>query len=137
MKKKKELIYEESSGNVFADLGLPNPEERLVKSNLAIQINELIKQKKLTQAKAAELLDADQPKISALKTGKLSIFSLERLFGYLNKLDQNITINVTPKPKTKKPAITSVIFQRIKKPKSKKQDNHENLVPMYAKKSKE
>ena len=63
---KKKIVYEESSGNVFADLGVENPEEALAKSELARQIAKLIKKKKLTQKRAAEILGIDQPKISAL-----------------------------------------------------------------------
>ena len=62
-----------SSGNVFADLELSNSEEYLVKAKLAYEIGQLIKEKKLTQIKAAELLDIDQPKISALLKGRLYI----------------------------------------------------------------
>lgn len=85
---KKNIEYSISSGNLFADVGLPNAEERHAKMMLAIQINALIKKKKITQAAAARLLEIDQPKISALSTGKLSGFSLERLFKFLNILDQ-------------------------------------------------
>lgn len=81
--------YTISSGNVFADLGLPNPEERLAKAKLAHQINTLIDQKQLTQKAAGELLDIDQPKISALSTGRLAGLSLERLFRFLTILDQD------------------------------------------------
>lgn len=95
MKKKNEYI--KSSGNIFADFGFENPEECLAKVDLAIQINNLIKQKALTQKAAAEILAIDQPKISALNKGKLSGFSLERLFRFLNFLGQDITIKVTPK----------------------------------------
>jgi predicted XRE-type DNA-binding protein len=89
--------YSISTGNIFADLGFPDAEERMAKVNLALQINVLIKCKKLTQKQAAELLDIDQPKISALSTGKLSGFSLERLFRFLTILGQDIIINITPK----------------------------------------
>jgi predicted XRE-type DNA-binding protein len=102
MKKNKDYIV--SSGNVFADLGLSNPQERLAKAELARQINALITQKKLTQTAAAKLLDIDQPKISALSTGKLAGFSLERLFRFLNILGQDVTIKVTPKALSKKNA---------------------------------
>jgi len=78
------IKYEISSGNIFADLGVKNPEEALAKSELAIQIQLAIQKKKLTQKKAAALLGIDQPKISALLSGKLSGFSLERLIRYLN-----------------------------------------------------
>ena len=92
------ITIEESSGNVFADLGLPHPEEYLVKAKLAIQINKLIKQRKLNQANAAKLLKIDQPKISALSRGRLAGFSVERLFKLLAILNQDIDI-VIPHPK--------------------------------------
>ncbi len=65
----------ESSGNVFADLGIENPEEALVKSELAREIAKHIKKKKLTQKQAAEILGIDQPKISALIRGSIRSFS--------------------------------------------------------------
>ncbi len=88
MKKKDD--YTISSDNLFADLGLPNPEERLAKAELARQINELIEQREFNHIEAAKLLDIDQSKISALSKGKLSGFSLERLFRLLNILGQDI-----------------------------------------------
>lgn len=94
--------FENSSGNVFADLNVPNPEEALAKAELARQINRVIKKKKLTQNQAALVLGVDQPKISALISGKLSGFSLERLFRFLNELGQDVTINVKPKSRTRK-----------------------------------
>lgn len=78
--------YTISSGNVFADLELPNSQEMLAKAELARQINRLIEKKELTQVAAAKLLEIDQPKISALSKGQLSGFSLERLFRFLNIL---------------------------------------------------
>ena len=115
MNKKKD--YTISSGNIFADLGFPDAEERMAKINLALQINTLIKRKKLTQKQAAELLDIDQPKISALSTGKLTGFSLERLFRFLTILGQDITINITPKARSKKIAHVIVSTPKIiKKP---------------------
>ena len=93
---KKKIVYEESSGNVFADLGIKNPEEALAKSELARQIAKLIKKKKLTQKQAAEILGIDQPKISALIRGRLRSFSLERLICFLNELGQDVSIMVTP-----------------------------------------
>src|SRR5580700_4823052 len=86
---KQPIKIEESSGNVFADLGLSNPEERLAKADLAIQINKLIKKRKLKQKEAAALLSLDQPKISALSRGRLSGFSIERLFRLLAILNQD------------------------------------------------
>lgn len=94
--KPKKIDYEESSGNVFADIGLPNPEEALAKSQVAIEIRRIIKKKKLTQAKAAKILKIDQPKLSRLLRGYLTNFSLERLFRFLNDLGQDIYVTITP-----------------------------------------
>ena len=112
---KKNNDYTIGSGNVFADLGLPNPEERLAKAELARQINKLIKQQKMTQVDAAKLLDIDQPKVSALHKGKLAGFSLERLFRFLNVLGQNVTIKITPKSRSKQEAGVSVSVPKIVK----------------------
>ncbi|HTB42220.1 MAG TPA: helix-turn-helix transcriptional regulator [Acetobacteraceae bacterium] len=87
---------EEGSGNVFADLGLPNPEERLTKADLAMQITESIRARRLTQAKAAALFGIDQPKISRLLHGQLSGFSTERLIHFLTLLGQDVVIVVKP-----------------------------------------
>lgn len=100
--------YEEGSGNVFADLNLPNPEESMAKAELARQINGIIKKKKLTQKEAALALGVDQPKISALASGKLSGFSLERLFRFLNELGQDVTINVKAKARSRKKGSISI-----------------------------
>jgi predicted XRE-type DNA-binding protein len=128
--------YEISSGNVFADLGLPNPEERLAKAELARQINNLIKAKRLTQVQAAELLDIDQPKISALSTGKLSGFSLERLFRFLTILDQDITIKVTPKIRSRKRAAITVYLPKIQKLPIAKKPSISNAMTIQARKKK-
>lgn len=86
----------ESSGNVFADLGLRNPQDRLAKAQLAHRIAEVIASRGLTQAKAAEMMGLDQPKISALLHGQLKGFSVERLFRCLNELGQEIEITIRP-----------------------------------------
>ena len=122
MKKNKD--YTISSGNVFADLELPNPGELLAKAELARQINAIITQRKLTQSAAADLLGIDQPKVSALSTGKLTGFSLERLFKLLNMLDQIITIKVSPRAKSKKDVDVVVTIPKARKlPAVRKQTN--------------
>lgn len=88
--------YDESSGNVFADLGVENPEEALAKSELARQITKLVKKKKLTQKQAGEILGIDQPKISALIRGRLRSFSLEHLIRFLSELGQDVSIMISP-----------------------------------------
>lgn len=93
----------ESSGNVFQDLNIPDAEEYLVKAKLAHQINTLTQKLGLkTQAEAAKYLGVDQPKISAIRRGQLTDFSLERLMGYLNKLDQDVTIVIQAKPQARR-----------------------------------
>lgn len=138
MKKKKlNNDFEVSSGNVFADLGLPNPEERLAKAELARQINNLIKQKKLTQSSAAKLLKIDQSKILALSTGRLASFSLEGLFRFLIILGQEITIKVTPKTRSKKKTNINVTLTKIrKKPIIKERPSSLERVTIQAKKRK-
>jgi predicted XRE-type DNA-binding protein len=93
--------YVESSGNVFADLGVPAPEDALAKAELARRISHLIEARGLTQAQAAKLLGIDQPKISALKRGRLAGFSLERLMRCLILLGQDVEIVVKDQPRSR------------------------------------
>ena len=83
-----------SSGNVFADLGLPNPDELLLKAELTDRISDLISDRELTEAEAAELLGVDRSTVSALLRGKLSGFSTESLFRFLNALGSNVEIRI-------------------------------------------
>jgi predicted XRE-type DNA-binding protein len=101
---KRDLDYAVSSGNVFADLGLPNPEELLAKAELAHKITVLIKKRGLTQAQAAKLLKVDQPKISSLIRGRLTGFSIERLMRFLLLLGQDIRISVEATPRNRSQA---------------------------------
>jgi predicted XRE-type DNA-binding protein len=91
----------ESSGNVFADLQLPNADDLLVKAELATQILKETERRGLTQTEVATILGVDQPKLSALKRGRLSGFSLERLLRFLLLLDCDIEIRVKAKPKSR------------------------------------
>jgi predicted XRE-type DNA-binding protein len=84
----------DSSGNVFADLGLPDPEERLAKAKLAHTICQLINSAGLSQQAAASRLGIDQPKVSALMRGKLRDFSTERLMRLVIALDRDVVITV-------------------------------------------
>ena len=96
--KKRLSDIEESTGNVFADLELSNPEERLAKAELARKISQIVAERHLTQAEAANLLGIDQPKISALMRGRLGGFSFERLMRFLNLLGRDVEITVKAKP---------------------------------------
>ncbi len=86
-----------SSGNVFADLQIPEADKYLAKVKLAFQINTILQQKGLKQKAAAKVLKIDQPKVSALNCGRLDDFSIERLIGFLNKLDRDVEIIVKQK----------------------------------------
>ena len=87
------------SGNVFADLGLAEPEEELTKAQLASVIRQVIKRRRLTQITAAALMGVDQPKVSALLNGRLANFSSERLMRLLTTLGQDVEIMVRTKPR--------------------------------------
>jgi predicted XRE-type DNA-binding protein len=92
----KPIRFSRGSGNVFADLGLPNPEIALAKAELVRRIRDLIVERKLTQIMAAELLGLDQPKISGLVRGRVEGYSIDRLFRFLNALGQRVDITVRP-----------------------------------------
>ena len=93
--------YVEGSGNVFADLGLPQAEELLAKAESARKIIAVIEKRHLTQAQAARKLGVDQPKVSALKRGRLSGFSLERLVKFLILLGRDVEIIVRRRPRSR------------------------------------
>ncbi len=99
---KKEQTTTRSSGNVFADLGLPDAEDLMAKAKLALHIRSTIKARKLTQTEAAALLGLDQPKISSIVNGRLEGFSTDRLMRFLNDLGCDVHISIsTPHPKTR------------------------------------
>jgi predicted XRE-type DNA-binding protein len=104
----KETKVTPSSGNVFADLGLPNADEEAAKVDLAFEISQIIEERGLTQTEAAEIMGVDQPKVSALVRYRLDGFSMERLYRFLNALGRDIEIVVTPKPKGRKEATLRV-----------------------------
>jgi len=108
----KDIGHELSSGNVFADLGLPGAEELLAKAELARQIASIASHRHLTQAQTARILGTTQPKMSDLFAGKLAGFSLERLIRFLNALDRDVRIVVLPKPRNRDRATTSVTSLR-------------------------
>jgi predicted XRE-type DNA-binding protein len=92
-----------SSGNIFADLKLPNAEEKHTKVRLAVAINTILEEKGLRQEAAARLLELNQPKISALVNYQLEGFSVERLLRFLNALDRDIEIVIRRKRQSKGP----------------------------------
>jgi predicted XRE-type DNA-binding protein len=89
------------SGNVFADLGVPDADEELAKAQLAGHIWQTIKRRRLTQVAAAKLMGIDQPKVSALLNGRLTNFSSDRLMRLLTALGQDIDITIRTKPRSR------------------------------------
>jgi predicted XRE-type DNA-binding protein len=110
----KRIEVEEGSGNVFADIGLPNPEDRLAKADLAIHIAETIRTRRLTQTRAgplklapAHILKIDQPEISCLLRSQLSGFSTERLMHFLTLLGRDVEITAKPVPRSRRKGTSS------------------------------
>lgn len=89
--------YTQSSGNIFKDLGFPNPDEELAKVKLATKINSLIEEKGLTQKGAADFLGLSPSQMKALRNGRLEKFTIDLLFSFLGKLDHHVDIRVSPK----------------------------------------
>jgi predicted XRE-type DNA-binding protein len=106
-------IVVRSSGNVFADLGLHNAGEKLTRVRLAVAINQIIEERRLSQGAAAQLLDINQPKISALVNYRLQGFSVERLMHFLNALDRDVEIVIRKKPRSKRAARIVVTGARL------------------------
>jgi predicted XRE-type DNA-binding protein len=94
MLKKNSLEMEPSSGNVFADLGLPGAGEHLIKAGLVVKIGRTIRQRHLTQAAAAQLMGVDQPKVSAMLAGQFRGYSVARLMRFLVALGHDVEIVV-------------------------------------------
>ena len=100
MKKKKALpAFDVGSGNIFADLGLPNPEELQLKAALVVQIHRLMRTRKLTQTAAAKLVGIKQPDLSNILRGRYGGFSIERLMRMLTAFNQDVEITVRPRRK--------------------------------------
>jgi predicted XRE-type DNA-binding protein len=98
----------QGSGNIFADLGLPNPEQEMMKAKLTLQIASIIKDRGLTQAEAAKILGIQQPHVSALARNRAGNFSVGRLMEFLTALGQDVEIVV--KPTRKEQGVMSVVF---------------------------
>ena len=96
------------TGNLFADLGYADAEERQTKLRLAHAINDVIARQRLTQAAAAEKLGINQPKVSALANYKLDGFSVERLMIFLTALDRDVEILIKKKPRSRAGRISVV-----------------------------
>lgn len=104
MKSKSKVLavgaVETGSGNVFADLGLPDPDDRRLRVQLATRLNDLLELEGMTQAAAAKRLGISQPHVSELKNYKLSRFSSERLLHFITLMDRDVEIFIRPRAAT-------------------------------------
>ena len=102
-----------SSGNVFADLELDNPEELLAKARLVHAISQAVEAQELTQKEMAKVLGITQPQVSQLLRGYITGFSSDRLMQLLTRLDQDVEIIIRPRPSTEaRPAHVTVAIAR-------------------------
>lgn len=103
MSKEYEFDYEIGSNNVFADLGLEDADNLLLRAGIGHSIRMILKERRLKQREIAELLGIDQAEVSKLMNGKYHLFSEGRLFGFLNKLDRKVTIQIAPRQANEAP----------------------------------
>lgn len=94
--KKKVPAHTKGSGNIFADLSLPNAEEHQLKAALVVQLKRLMAERELTQTEAAKLVEMKQPDLSKLLRGHLRLASVEKLMRMLTAFDQDVEIRLKP-----------------------------------------
>ena len=116
MKKNDQITVQEGSGNVFADLDLPNSEQDQIKAELTLPIYRIIKKRNLTQAEAVEnkaeaveILGIKQPHVSALMRNRSGYFSVGRMMEFLTALGQDVEINVKPAGRINPQGVVSVL----------------------------
>ena len=100
MKKKSKIKFEESSGNVFADMGLKDADSLLMRAELGHQILKILKSRGLKKQKDVQaLLEIGQAEVSQLMNARYHRFSEARLMSFLNKLDRKVTVQVSRRKK--------------------------------------
>ena len=104
MPKDKDVSIERGSGNVFADIGMPDAEEHLIKAQLVTRIRDIIKRRRLTQQAAGEIIGLKQPDVSKVLRGEFRGYSVGRLLDFLVALGHDVEIVIKPKPRTRRPA---------------------------------
>ncbi len=108
MREKKLETVDPGSGDIFVDLGFADAGERKLRVQLAMHLNELISNRRLTQTRTAELFGISQPHVSELKNYRLSRFSSERLLHFVTLLDRDIDIVIRPKAKRHATGVVTV-----------------------------
>ena len=91
-----EIEFEESSGNVFADLGLADADELLIRAKIGFHVYNLLKARSLKQREIADLLKIKQPEVSHLMNGHFNRFTTDKLLDFLKRLDRKVTIQISP-----------------------------------------
>jgi predicted XRE-type DNA-binding protein len=104
------IEIEESSGNIYADLGVTDADEMLVKAQLATKIGEIIKHRHLTQMQAAEVLGMTQPKLSNMLRGQFRGISEAKMLDCLARLGRDVKIVVGPARRSAKAGRVEVVF---------------------------
>jgi len=107
---RKRTDVEVGVGNVFADLGYADAKERTLKVKLALGVNRVLKERKLVQAQAAELLGIVQPHVSDLVRYRLNRFSVERLMEFLTRLGKDVEIRIAERPARRQQAGVRVLY---------------------------
>ena len=111
MPKEPEMVeIEKGAANVYEDLGLPDVAEMEVKAILAAEIGEIIKQRRLTQSQASEILGIPQPKISSMLRGQFRGISEAKMLECMNRLGRDVEIVVRKSPTTRSTGCTRVLF---------------------------
>ena len=105
-----EPIFEESSGNIFADIGLSNADELFTRGQIGIQVLRLLKQRHLKQREISELLGIPQPEVSHLMKGEFQRFSEGKLLIFLKRLDTEITLHLRPRHASDQSAETVILL---------------------------
>ena len=100
---RKKHEYEIGGGNIFADLGLKDADELLTRAKLGHTVRMILEKRGLKQKEISELLKINQSEVSKLMNGKYHLFSEGRLFGFLNKLDRKVTVQISPRQKDDNP----------------------------------
>ena len=95
-RKKADIVYEDSSGNVFADLELDDADELFTRAQIGFYVYRILKTRKLKQREIANLLGIAQPDVSHLMNGHYSRFTADKLLDFLRRLEQKVTIQISP-----------------------------------------
>jgi predicted XRE-type DNA-binding protein len=100
---KEKIEYEMGSDNIFADLDLEDADELLIRTKLGHTVRMILEKRGLKQKEIAALLRINQAEVSKLMNGKYYLFSEGRLFGFLNKLDRKVIVQISPRKKGDSP----------------------------------